>query len=124
MNLSAKIPANNRGFSLLELLIAALLLATAVAALFGTFVSAAKWIKQEREIGAYLDVARIESLREASRADWWSLSGYPLTIGGPYSEATIKLNDIEYTRTYTVSAVTATGSPDYRRVEVVTTWND
>ncbi len=133
------------GFTLLEIVIAALLLATVSVGLFAAFVSANRWIQQPRNDRAN-DVAfnvarqRLENLYGAVREDWWLdnaanrgvNSGLNMTPGhtgelmtDPASGETlvVNLDGMDYRRGYRVSAVTIGGAEAYRRAEVNVHWN-
>ena len=107
------------GFSLLELMLAALLLSSSVAALFGAFVTASRWMKSDFSAGAYLGAIRLESLYECVRSDWWSQNDKPLSPAGTVTDGTVTQDGVVYTRTYTVTPVTGR---DYRKAEVKVTW--
>lgn len=104
------------GFSLLEVLVAAMLLATSVAVIFGAFVSAHKFPKPEVGRGFNTHIARekLEELAEAVRQDWWALTNKPLSTGVTAAD-TVTYNGTDYDRSYAVSGVSG---KDYRKVEI------
>ena len=114
---------NERGFTLLEIGIATLLLVGMIAGLFGAFVSANHWIQPQNNTGYNLARERLEQLAEAVRHDWWSLGGRPLSAGA-HPEGVFTYDGVNYNRDYTVTSVDANGDTveDYRRVEVTVTW--
>ena len=111
---------DSKGLTLLELVIAALLLSATVAGLFGAFVTAHRWGTGDNTTAAFLAANRLEALAESVRADWWPVAGHPLSQGGPFADGANLLNTITYNRAYTVSDV---AGRDYRRVDVSVQWN-
>lgn len=120
-------PLDRRGFTLLEITIAALLFATAAAGVLSAFVNASRALTPGNNTAHYLAAERQEMLREAVRQDWWPAGGNPLTPGGPYADGVITLNGTAYTRSWTVVAINADGAgaaDDYRRATVRVEWNE
>ncbi|HTL69852.1 MAG TPA: hypothetical protein VL404_01030 [Candidatus Eisenbacteria bacterium] len=115
--------SNENGFTLLEVTLAALLLVGVIAGLFGSFVSANRWIQPQNNVGYNVARERLEWLYEAVRQDWWNSGGRPLSAG-TYSEGAFAYDGVNYTRSYTVTSVDANGdaTEDYRRVQVTVSW--
>lgn len=111
---------------MMELMVASLLITTMVAAVFSTVITAYKMTQPQVIISQDLARQKLETLYEGVRADWWNDTGtfHPLNVGGPggnYDDS-VTLNGINYTRSYTVSAVSNTNAKQYRKVEVDVTW--
>ncbi len=114
------------GFTLIELMIAALLMATVAAGVLGMLINAKQAIRPGSSIAGYLVKDKLESLYEAVRQDWWGVAGNPLSTGGPYTD-TVTVNGVTYNRSYNVTAVDANAdgtTDDYRKVDVTITWPD
>ena len=114
-----------RGFTLIETILAALLLSTVVAGMYGAFVSAARWNRPPFNIAHNIAREKLENLYEAVRADWWDTgttapAGYRLDVGS-YPDGQVTVDGLAYSREYIVSAVQG-GYADYRRVEVKVQW--
>ncbi len=117
---------DEKGFTLIEIMIAALLVTTTAAGALAMFVNAKKMIRPGNNIAGYLAQQKLETLYEAVRQDWWGLGGRPLTAGGPYADA-VTVDGILYNRSYTVTAINANTDAvpdDYRKVDVTITWPD
>ena len=107
------------GFTFAELIIAALLITGVMAAVYGSFMTANRWLLPQTNVAFQVARSTMEGLHEAVRMDWWSAASQPLTLGGPYADGNVTLDGVVYTRTYTVLAV---AGRDYRRVQVDVTW--
>jgi type II secretory pathway pseudopilin PulG len=115
----------DRGFTLVELTVAALLVVTVAAGVLATLINAAQAIRPANHVAHYLAMQTFERLHEAVRQDWWPLGGFPLSVGGPYPDAAPVMDGVPYTRTYQVfSETNGDGIEDYRRVRVTVTWPD
>ena len=117
---------NEKGFSLIEIMIAALLTATVAAGVLGMLVNAKRAIRPGNNIAGYLAKDKLETLYEAVRQDWWGVGGNPLSVGGPTVD-NVTVDNITYNRSYTVTAINANADavPDnYRRVDVTISWPD
>ena len=115
---------NQKGFGLMEIMIAALLTATVAAGVLATLVNAKRVIRPTDSIAGYLARERLETLYEAVRQDWWGAAGNPLSVGGPTPD-NVTVDNITYNRSYTVTAINANGDAvpdDYRRVDLTITW--
>ena len=107
------------GFTLLEIIIASVLLAGVVAGVFGSFSTAATWF-QEGEDGVPYNLARerLDELQEAVAATNWNTG--PLAATGVWNpDGAVVLNGKTYTRSYRTDTVVG---HQYRKVQVQVTW--
>lgn len=114
-----------KGFSITELMVASLLIVTMVLSIFSTVISVYKLAQPQGDVSQDLARQKIEQLYEGIRGDWWNDTGttHPLNVGGPYTEPSVTIDNITYTRTYTVSNVSNASTPrQYRRVDVDVSW--
>ena len=116
------------GFSLIELLVAMVLLVAISGLAFSSFSSSAKIVQAPNNTAVNVARSVNESLFESVRADQWSpvtgyASGHPLSTT-PAQPAAISLNSVTYTPTYTVESVDVDGDgqEDYRRVKTNVSW--
>ncbi len=113
---------DDRGFSLIELLVATLLLAGVVAGFIRVFTPARGFTVTEARLSVErnLDRSMLEDLRQSVRQDTWADAASPLAPG-VHNQAAFTLNKDTratpkpYTRTYTVTNV---AGRDYRKVEI------
>ena len=114
------------GFTLVEILVAMLLLAGISGVAFNSFSSSSKLASGSfKEVTAYnLARRQLEYLYESVRADQWAAAGFPLSTVGPAPQpGNIVLDGITYGRVYTVTSIDVDGGgEDYRRVRVTMTW--
>lgn len=116
----AKPHLNQHGFSLLELLVGAVILAGVVVGLLRAFTSAQSFTPAQVAKSAQSNTGRerLEGLYEGVRQDWWSALNRPLSIG---------THDEQFTGKgirYVVSPVNPTGgdvTEDYRKVVITHT---
>ncbi|MBI3315513.1 MAG: prepilin-type N-terminal cleavage/methylation domain-containing protein [Candidatus Omnitrophica bacterium] len=115
-----------RGFTLVEVIIAALLLTTVGAVLFVAFTSAHRWTQPQNSTAFSLARQTAENLYPAVRQSTWTSSGNPLSAGYDSSAApeTVVLDANSYQRSYKVKAVSPAGgtAKDYRKAEVTVSW--
>jgi prepilin-type N-terminal cleavage/methylation domain-containing protein len=109
----------SRGFTLLEIMVASIILAGMGALLFGSFFTARRWIV-ETSSGVPMNLARerLEELQMSVRSDTWD-TGALVATGAWVPEAPITLDGIPYTRSTRVSSV---GTMPYRKVEAKVEW--
>lgn len=110
---------DKRGFTLLELVIAALLLVTVCAGILSAFFNAMRLVDPKAGLESLFARERLERLYEYVRHDWWSTSTGPLSVGNYPSDGTRSLpNGKTLSRSYVVTAVDVNGDAvaDYRRV--------
>src|SRR5690242_12739494 len=119
-----KIIRRQTGFTLIEVVVSMVLLATVAVGLLRIYVSAhqATPFQVNRSIAANLARTQIESLYEAVRQDWWPSVNQPLSPGTTQGAAqNIAVDGKIYSRSYTVSSVNLSGDgggQDYRKVDV------
>jgi prepilin-type N-terminal cleavage/methylation domain-containing protein len=116
------------GFTLLEVVIAALLISTVMAALLAAFISANRWVNPQFNVAHYLARQQFERLSEQVRQDWWnnSTTDPERRLNAGYNPPTrpddvLTLDGLDYTRNYVVSDVSP-GGRDYRKAKVSVEW--
>lgn len=115
----------SKGFTLVELLVTALIIALASGVVLSAFVNAHRAVRPGTNVAGYLAKERLELLNEAVRQDWWLAGGRPLTPG-TVAEGNFPVDGVPYTRSYTVTDINVNGDGvnDYRRARVTVTWPD
>ncbi len=112
---------SRKGFTLIEILLATVLLTMAGALLFGAFLSARRWTSASVDtVPANLARERLEELGMFVRFDTWNdFTKNPLA-GGTSTEPPPPLNvgGVDYTRTTVTTPVTGR---NYRKVQVTVT---
>ena len=113
---------NKKGLSLLEILIAALILALVVTGLVGVFVSGKRWVlhSRARMAGGELGKFFLDPLEGQVRQDQWTLNCLSGGACGPDPIETI--GPITYTAHYDITPVVLGANPPLRRVTVTITW--
>lgn len=108
----------------MELMVASLLITTMVIAVFSTIISTYRLTQPEMMISHDLGRQKLESLYEGIRGDWWTntTTNDILDVVTDATEPTITLDNVVYTRTYTVAAVSNGNAKQYRRVTVNVSW--
>jgi prepilin-type N-terminal cleavage/methylation domain-containing protein len=129
----------NKGVTLLEVVIAMLILATIMAGFANVAVSGKRFVLHARNRGAGGNVGRmfLDPLALAVRQDTWADASSPLAPGTRYCDSSVNpqqpgcpswldrtLNTITFDATYNVSTITAPVGVDMRKAEVILTWND
>ncbi len=112
---------NKKGFTLLEIIIAMLLLASVMAGLVGVFVAGKRYIihSRERMAGGEIEKLFIDPLGMDVRQDTWDANKLKIATG--VSLPAQKVNNVDYTGQYDVNAVAGT---DLRRVKVKVNWTE
>ena len=113
------------GFSLVEVVVATVILSTVIVGILRAFISANLFVASQGERTAAADLARqqLEDLYEEVRQDKWNLSNQKLSPGTTLGAASTSVVDgVTYTRSYTVSSVNDGPTEAYRKVEVTVTW--
>ncbi|GEM_PF-1352728 len=117
------------GFTLIEVIIASLLVSTVMAMLLAAFISANRWVSPEYNSAHYVARQQLERLSEQVRQDWWNVSATDpeRRLNAAYNPPdrpaeTITLDGVTYTRNYTVSNISANGR-DYRKAAVAVQWD-
>lgn len=103
-----------RSFSLLEVLIGAVIIAISLGGLLSVFVGSRKYIRQsQKRLGAY-NVGRqvLDDLRGSVAASNWDAGNSPLAPGTYPNYKTVTLEGIKYIVDYEVANVAASGSGD------------
>jgi|GEM_PF-801153 len=125
---------SKKGFSLLEIIVAATLFVLIVAGMANVFVAAKRWLAHSRfkmtsgELGKYF----LEPLQvNVKQSDWSSASGDYVTTNPLYihtwTDSAVSPGGKSYTPNYTVGAVPAPGvgstsPPQMRKVKVQVQW--
>lgn len=123
----------NAGFTLMEVLIAMVLLAGVGAMTLSAFTSAARARVTRPDAGVAYNFGRglMEQMNEFVRQDQWSSSGLPLSTtspgtAGPFRPqgSTTTLNGKTYTARYTVTPQDANSDSleDFRKVKMTVSW--
>lgn len=117
--------ARRAGFSLVEVIVALVVFVLVIGGLSSVFVSASRIIihNRERMTSAQLGKFFLDPLQAHVRQDNWLNAGpgNALAIGGPWSGVTQSINNVSFSETHTVSAVTST---DLRRVIATISWTE
>lgn len=116
-------PRGAAGFTLLEIIIATLLISTVMSVVLAGFVSANKWVSPESNVAYNLGRERLDRLYEFVRQDWWNNTSTDpqRSLNPAYNPPaeTITLDGMAYTRDYTVSALS---TKPYRKAKVTVEW--
>jgi Tfp pilus assembly protein PilV len=119
---------NSKGVSLLENLIAVVILVFIILGLVGIFISGRQHIAHSRSLVAAAELGRyyLDPLQMQVRQDQWAGNGLGARNGAfCQSDAALlpqNINGILYTPTYVVSD--APGSTTIRRVKLTVTWTE
>ena len=122
---------SNAGFSLVEIVIALVILTGVGSMTMSSFVSTAETTKPDASVGYNFGRGIMEKMYEFVRQDQWATNNLPLSVvgagtGGPFipQGSTKALNGNIYTATYDVTSVdsNANGQEDFRRVRMAITW--
>lgn len=121
-----RLAAGQGGFTLIEIIIASLLVSTVVSLLLGAFVTANRWISPEYNVAHDLAREQLERLHEQVRQDWWNnFESDPEQRLNPNfnppdrPDETITLGGVDYTRNYRVDEIAGKG---YRKATVTVQW--
>jgi len=103
-----------RSFSLLEVLIGAVIIAISLGGLLAVFVGSRKYIRQSQKRLSAFNVGRqvLDDLRGSVAASNWDAGTAPLAPGTYPDYKTVTLEGIKYTVSYEVSNVAPSGSGD------------
>ena len=122
-----------KGFTIIEILISMVLLATIAGMAFTTFSSSSKLSKggANENVAANLARQQLERLYESVRAqsapgtDQWNSAGFPLSTATPGPQpGNVTLDTVNYAGKYTVASVDVDGGgEDYRRAQMTVCWN-
>ena len=117
---------DSSGFSLIEILVAMVLLVAVSGLAFSAFSSSAKVQQTPNNVAANVSRGIIEQLREFVRAN--PVAGNPLAVGaystGSGLATSISLNGTTFSPTYNVVSVDINGDgiEDYRKVDTRVQW--
>ncbi|PIQ87843.1 MAG: hypothetical protein COV73_01965 [Candidatus Omnitrophica bacterium CG11_big_fil_rev_8_21_14_0_20_43_6] len=108
------------GFTLIEILVSAVIFALVMAGLLGVFASGNRILMHTREriIGAELGKFFIDPMQVNVRQDQWTATNPLLISGAPTIES---INNQDFTYGYTTGAVAGT---DLRRVTTTINWDE
>lgn len=114
------------GFSLVEVVLAAVLLSTVIAVLLRVYATSHLFTASEleRSVATNLGRQQLEDLYEYVRQDQWATPDLPLSPGTTRgAAATVTVGNQNFTRSYTVSSVNdANNNEKYRKVLVNVSW--
>jgi prepilin-type N-terminal cleavage/methylation domain-containing protein len=121
---------NRKGFTLIEVVLAVVLLASMSVGIYAAIISATKWTQPEVNKGYNVAREKLEALYTSVRQSNWSNAANPLnTTNAPVTETT-SLDSTNYARVTTLGAAinrnSGTGpgqdsEEDYRKVEITVT---
>lgn len=129
----------NRAVTLLEIVIAMIILATIMAGFANVSISGKRFILHARNRGVAGNVGRmfLDPLHLDVRNDTWLSAGSPLAVGTRYCDSSANpqqplcpsyqdrlVNNIAFDARYDVSSILAPAGVDLRKVVVTLTWND
>lgn len=111
------------GFTLVEVIIAMLLVTTVGASVLMAFVNASRWASPSGLTALYDARGNLDQLNEAVRNDTWNLASNDLSVGTHSS--TVTIDGRTYTRNYVVTSVPLGGVTDaYRKVVATNSWTN
>lgn len=114
---------NAYGFTLMEVVVAMLLVTVVGASIFTAFVNASRWASPSELAAIYDARGKVDQLYESVRQDTWGGGGSALSPG-TYT-ATVTIDGRVYTQTYVVTSVSLDGVNEaYRKVVVTDSWID
>ncbi len=113
---------NENGFTLLEVIVAAVLVTIVGASVLMAFVNATRWTDPSSLAAVYDARGKLDQLNEEVRNDTWNSGALSTGNHGP-SQVTI--NGRTYTQSYEVTSVPLGSVSDaYRKVVVTESWTD
>lgn len=112
--------SEKKGFTLLEILVAAIILALVMTGIANIFLASKKYVihGRSRIQGAELGRAFLAPLQMGVRQDQWGNNCVSANVGCPSVQT---IDSIKYTPTYEVSQVPGT---EMRKVKVQIKWNE
>jgi prepilin-type N-terminal cleavage/methylation domain-containing protein len=112
----------NRGFSLVEVLVASVVFSLTMLGLFSVFASGSKHIVhiRERMTGSQLGKLFLDPLQDYVRYDTWDKPGNELILGSR-GGITQTINNRNFSEVHSVAAIPGT---DLRRVITTVTWSE
>ncbi len=120
-------PKNQRGFTLIEIMLAMMLLGTTGVSLMSAFSNASLATDAPENLAYGIASQHLATLNEAVRNDWWGANGRPLSMVNPAPQPAVETPNPPGTHTftpaYTVNTVDSNGDgEDFRRVRITVTW--
>ena len=118
---------NEAGFTLIEIIVAMILVTLVGASVLMAFVNASRWAEPSVLAAVYDARGRLDQLNTEVRSDEWDVSdsgysGNGLSLG-THTPDELPLNKRTYTQSYVVSSVPLGGVSDaYRKVVVTESW--
>ena len=111
------------GFTLVEIVVAVLLLATAGAVLLPAFANLQRYNSGNPadDVPPFLIARYIEGLYEGARADWWNTGFEGIIVNGSTS-TNIPLNGINYVLNSEISSVNDASGEIYKKVKARLSW--
>ncbi len=113
--------ANQKGVSLLEVLISAQIVLLAAAAFTSLLIAAEKQVKSPRDMAAYLLMNKVDDMAVNVRASQWLDPTTPMAPG-TYGPENVTLAGKNYKISYSVSDIT--GRPDMRKMNAKVVWEE
>ena len=116
---------NQKGFTLVEVIVAMLLLSTLAVGLLRASISAHMMTPAQVDRATLMNLAqaRIETLYESVRQDWWNVADTALIPGTRAGDPqNVIVGGKTFSVSYTISAVNLSGDgggQDYRKIHVV-----
>lgn len=114
---------NNRGFTLVEIVVSTVVLSLIIVGMLSIFVAGSKHLIHTRERMTSMELGKffLDPMQMDVRQDTWDDLGNDLTpVISPVTEQII--NNREFSETHTVDANVA--GTDLRRVTTTITWNE
>lgn len=111
-----------KSFTLIEILVGALILALAFGGIFAGFIAVRKYVSHsnERLIAANLTRTILKNLYSQLGEDNWTDASGPFVDGKTYDLGTVTIDNFDYTMSYTVTGTTG----DRKQIEVNITYPD
>ena len=119
------------GFTLMEILVAMILLSVVATSALSSFSSSTKVVQSKNNTALNLVRGYLEQLNEYVREDWRTNNGIPLALNGatmPSANVQV-LDGVTYTTAYAVNNnsgaildANGDGQEDYRKVRMTVTW--
>jgi type II secretory pathway pseudopilin PulG len=129
----------NRAVTLLEIVIAMIILATILAGFANVSISGKRFVLHARNRGVGGNIGRmfLDPLALAVRQDTWLDPGSPLAIGTRYCDSSANpqqpgcpssqdrlVNAIQFGAQYDISSIVSPVGVDLRKAVITLTWND
>ena len=113
---------NEAAFSIIEVVVSALLLTTVGATILRSFINASRWSNPVGSTSVYSLRGNLDQLAESVRSDTWDSPSNPLSLGTHNS--TVTLDGKTHTQSYVVTSVKLDGVNEaYRKVAANDHWD-